>query len=124
VVRARAAVYALSSTLYDLSEEPKMTAMNIVHVRVKPGSEADFVKLNQEFERQDMAGMRHLWVVKTGERSYCIVGEWENFDAIVKSRSAMIANLDKMRDILEDLGGGRGVTEPYSGEALVEIAGR
>jgi hypothetical protein len=52
------------------------------------------------------------------------VGEWENFDAIVKSRSAMIANLDKMRDILEDLGGGRGVTEPYSGEAVVEIAGR
>ncbi len=98
--------------------------MNIVHVRVKPGREADFVNLNQEFERQDMTGMRHLWVVKTGERSYCIVGEWENFDAIVKSRSVMIANLDKMRDILEDLGGGRGVTEPYSGEAVVEIAGR
>ncbi len=101
-----------------------MTAMNIVHVRVKPGREADFVKLNQEFERQDMPGVRHLWVVKTGERSYIIVGEWENFDAIAKARPMMIANLDKMRDILEDLGGGRGVTEPYSGEAVVEISAR
>jgi hypothetical protein len=101
-----------------------MTAMNIVHMRVKPGREADFVKLNQEFEREDMPGMRHFWVVKTGERSYIIVGEWDNFDAIVKSRPTMIANLDKMRDILEDLGGGRGVTEPYSGEAVVEISAR
>jgi hypothetical protein len=99
-----------------------MTAMNIVHMRVKSGREADFVKLNQEFEREQMPGVRHLWVVKTGERSYCVVGEWENFDAIVKSRSVMIANLDKMRDLLEDLGGGRGVTEPYSGEAVVEIS--
>jgi hypothetical protein len=101
-----------------------MTAMNIVHMRVKPGREAEFVKLNQEFEREDMPGMRHFWVVKTGERSYIIVGEWDNFDAIVKSRPTMIANLDKMRDILEDLGGGRGVTEPYSGEAVVEISAR
>jgi hypothetical protein len=101
-----------------------MTAMNIVHMRVKPGREADFVKLNQEFEREDMPGMRHFWVVKTGERSYIVVGEWDNFDAIVKSRPTMIANLDKMRDILEDLGGGRGVTEPYSGEAVVEISAR
>jgi hypothetical protein len=101
-----------------------MTAMNIVHVRVKPGRKADFVELNREFERQDMPGMRHFWVVRTGERSYIIVGEWDNFDAIVKSRPTMIANLDKMRDILEDLGGGRGVTEPYSGEAVVEISAR
>jgi antibiotic biosynthesis monooxygenase (ABM) superfamily enzyme len=103
-------------------EEAKMTAMNVVHVRVKPGREADFVKLNQEFERQDMPGMRHIWVVKAGERSYIVVGEWDSFDAIVNSRSMMIANLDKMRDMLEDLGGGRGVTEPYSGEAVVEIS--
>jgi hypothetical protein len=99
-----------------------MTAMNIVHVRVKPGREAEFVRLNQEFERQQMQGMRHFWVVKTGERSYCIVGEWESFQSIVDARPVMIGNLDRMRDILEDLGGGRGVTEPYSGEAVVEIS--
>jgi hypothetical protein len=100
-----------------------MTAMNIVHARVKPGRDAEFLKLNQEFEREKMAGMRHFWIVKTGERSYIIVGEWDNFESIVNARPTMIASLDKMRDLLEDLGGGRGVTEPYSGEAVVEIAG-
>ena len=33
----------------------------------------------------------------------------------------MIKSLDGMRDMLEDLGGGRGVTEPYSGDVTVEI---
>ena len=101
-----------------------MTAMNVVHVRVKPGREGDFVKLPQALGKDERPGARHLCVVKTGERQYLIVGEWESFDAIIKARPAMIGNLDKMRDMLEDLGGGRGVTEPYSGEAIVEISGR
>lgn len=98
-----------------------MTAMNIVHVRVKPGREAEFLEVNKELARGDMKGARRFSVVKTGERSYIIVGEWESFDAIVKARPAMIGNLDRMREMLEDLGGGRGVTEPYSGEVVVEV---
>ena len=96
-----------------------MTAMNIVHVRVKPGREADFIKSNQQFMDEQPAGARRLWVVKTGERQYCIVGEWDGFDAIVGARPAMIASLDRMRDMLEDLGGGRGVTEPWSGVVVI-----
>jgi hypothetical protein len=33
----------------------------------------------------------------------------------------MIASLDKMRTLLEDLGSGLGVTDPVSGEAVLEI---
>ena len=33
----------------------------------------------------------------------------------------MIANLDKLRPLLEDLGGGRGVTEPWSGEVTLHM---
>jgi hypothetical protein len=37
----------------------------------------------------------------------------------------MIATLDKFRGMLEDLGGGLGVTDPVSGEVVVELpAGR
>ena len=100
-----------------------MTAMNIVHARVKPGQEEEFVKLQRQLAGEEMPGARKMWVVKTGERSYCIVGEWESFDAIVAARPKMIEALDQMRDMLEDLGGGRGVTEPYSGEAVVEVTG-
>jgi hypothetical protein len=33
----------------------------------------------------------------------------------------MIGNLDRFRDLLEDLGGGLGVTYAVSGEAVLEI---
>ena len=42
-------------------------------------------------------------------------------DGIVKSRPDMIKDLDRMRDLLEDLGSGLGVTDPVSGEAVAEI---
>jgi len=98
-----------------------MTAMNIVHMRVRPGREQDFLALNRQMLKE-MAppGGRGTWVVRTGERSYCFVGEWDSFEAIVKARPLMISQLDQMREMLEDLGGGRGVTEPYSGEVVAE----
>ena len=70
--------------------------------------------------RDEMKGLRKLAVIKTGERSYCIIGEWGSMDDIVKARPQMIASLDKMRGLLEDLGGGLGVTDPVSGEAVFE----
>jgi len=33
----------------------------------------------------------------------------------------MIGNLDRLRPILEELGGGLGVTDPVSGEAVLEL---
>ena len=35
----------------------------------------------------------------------------------------MIAILDGKRDLLEDLGGGLGVTDPVSGDAVLELSG-
>jgi hypothetical protein len=40
---------------------------------------------------------------------------------LVAARASMIATLDKMRPLLEDLGGGLGLTDPVSGEAVVEL---
>lgn len=99
-----------------------MTVMNIVHMRVKPGKETEFVALHKELGAAAMPGGRNFWVVKTGERSFCIVGEWSDMDALVKARPAMIASLDKLRPLLEDLGGGRGLTEPYSGEVAFHMS--
>jgi len=98
-----------------------MTAMNIVHMRVKPGREADFLALHREFERTNLPGMRNFWIVRTGEHSYCIVGEWTGMAELAAARPAMIANLDKIRPLLEDLGGGRGVTEPWSGDVALHL---
>lgn len=99
-----------------------MTAMNVVHMRVKHGMEEEFVRLHKDFDLKDMPGGRNVWLVKSGERSFIVVGEWTDMAAMVAARPAMIASLDKLRPILEDLGGGRGVTEPWSGEVALHLA--
>lgn len=96
-----------------------MTAMNVVHMRVKPGAEDQFIRIHEEFRGEDMPGSRNFRVVKSGERSFIVIGEWDSLDAMAAARPVMIGNLDRLRPILEDLGGGRGVTEPWSGEVVV-----
>ena len=39
---------------------------------------------------------------------------------LIAARPKMIARLDTFRGILEDLGGGLGVTDPVSGELVFE----
>lgn len=99
-----------------------MTAYNVVRNRVKPGREKDFEKAIRNFEK-DIPGWRKLAVIKTGKQTYCVIGEWDNMDSIVAARPKMIKSLDSFRDMLEDLGGSLGVTDPVSGEAVVEISG-
>lgn len=96
-----------------------MTAINVVHMRVKPGKDEEFLAIHRDFEIDKLPGGRHFNVVATGERMYCIVGEWDSMQALIGARSAMIANLDRLRPLLEDLGGGRGVTEPWSGNVVL-----
>ena len=103
-----------------------MTAFNVVRMRVKPGREKEFLALNASMDagmvaRMKKNGFRKARVIKTGERSYCFVGEWDSFDGIVKSRPDMIKDLDRMRGLLEDLGGSRGVTDAVSGEVVGEF---
>jgi hypothetical protein len=102
-----------------------MTAYNIVRMRVKPGYEDAFIAhhdamLKSAGEEFKAAGMHRFSLVKTGERDYCVLGEWDDFDSIVKARPAMIRSLDGMRSMLEDLGGDLGLTDPVSGEATAE----
>ena len=98
-----------------------MTVMNVVHMRVKPGQEAAYLAAHEAMRAAAMPGMRNFWLVKSGERSFIVVGEWDSMEAMDAARPAMIANLDKIRPILEDLGGGRGVTEPWVGEVALHL---
>lgn len=96
-----------------------MTVMNVVHMRVKPGKEEDFLRIHRDMSTEPLKGGVGFSIVKSGERSFIVIGEWESMTALVDARPAMIANLDKLRPLLEDLGGGRGVTEPWSGEVVL-----
>jgi hypothetical protein len=68
-----------------------------------------------------LKGFRKGGLIKTGDRTYCLIGEWNAMADIVAARSALIGSLDKMRNLLEDMGGGLGVTDPVSGEVVVAL---
>jgi len=93
-----------------------MTAFNAVRFRVKPGRDQEFLDAHKTV---DWPGLLHVNIVKTGERSYCIIAEWTDMAALAKARPSMIATLDSFRHTLEDLGGGLGVTDPVSGPVVL-----
>ncbi len=99
-----------------------MSAMNVVRMRVKPGHERAYIDLHETRDLAGFEGMRSLNVVSTGDREFVFVGEWESMEALAAARPAMIATLDSFRDMLEDLGGDLGVTDPRSGEVVVSRA--
>ncbi len=96
-----------------------MTAYNVVHFKVKSGMEKAFEDAHRV--EPGFSGFKGGALVKTGDRTYCFVGAWENFDRIVAARPMMLPMLDSFRHMLEDLGGGLGVTNAVSGSAVVEF---
>ncbi len=98
-----------------------MTAFNAVRFRVKPGREQDFLDAHKKVST-DWPGLKRVNIIKAGaERSYCIIAEWTDMDALAKARPNMIATLDTLRPMLEDLGGGLGLTDPVSGPVVLEL---
>ena len=97
-----------------------MAAFNVVRFRVKPGRELEFIDAHRSM-RPDMKGFAGGWLVKTGERTFCVIGQWRRFLDIVNARPQMLEMLDGMREMLEDLGGDLGATDPVSGEAVAKL---
>ncbi len=98
-----------------------MTAFNIVRMRVKPGFEEEFRKVGSAQRRDHLDGLRSAHLVKTGERTYHFIGQWDSMEQLVAARPLMIKNLDASRPFLEDLGEEKGVTDAVSGEEVVEL---
>jgi hypothetical protein len=97
-----------------------MTAFNAVRFRVKPGRDQEFLDAHKEIDG-GWPGLRHVNMIKTGDRSYCIIAEWTDMDALAKARPNMVATLNSFRDTLEDLGGGLGVTDAVAGPVVLAL---
>jgi len=91
-----------------------MTAFNAVRFRVKPGRNQDFLDAHQKVER-DWPGLRHVNIIQSGDQDYCIIGEWDDMDALAAARPNMIATLDSFRDTLD------GGTDPVSGPVVLTL---
>jgi quinol monooxygenase YgiN len=97
-----------------------MTAFNAVRFKVKPGRDQDFLQAHRNVER-DWPGLEKVNLIQTGEHDYCIIGQWSDMDSLAAARPHMAATLDTFPGTLEDLGEGRGVTDPVSGPVVLEL---
>ena len=91
-----------------------MTAFNAVRFTVKPGRNQDFLDAHESVDR-DWPGLRHVNMIKTGDQTFCIIGEWDDMGALANARPHMIATLDTFRDMLD------GDTDPVSGPVVLEL---
>ncbi len=97
-----------------------MNVFNVVKFKVKDGQDEVFLKAHREGKAK-WPGLIKGTIINTGERSYCLIGEWSSTDALVSARPAMIKTLDGFRAVLDDLGDGRGLTDAVSGPAVLTI---
>ena len=97
-----------------------MTAFNIVRFKVQPGRQDHFIQAHRNALR-NYKGFRGGVLVRTGEQTFCIIGEWASHKAMAEARPHMIGLLDTFRASLEDLGNGLGVTDPVSGEVVLRL---
>jgi hypothetical protein len=97
-----------------------MTAFNAVRFCVKPGREQEFLDAHRNVQ-SDWPGLQRVNMIKTGDRTFCIIAEWTDMDALAAARPQMIATLNTFRDTLEDLGNGLGVTDPVSGPVVLAL---
>jgi len=97
--------------------------MNVVRSKVKEGHKDECMKkLSKFFDSiKGTAGLISMKQIQTGPNSMCIVGEWENEQSIAKARDKMIAGLDSVRSLLEEISPELGVTDPVSGPVIMEV---
>ena len=65
-------------------------------------------------------GLISMKQIQTGPNTMCIIGEWKDEQSIAKAREKMIAGLDSVRSLLEEISPELGVTDPVSGPVIME----
>jgi hypothetical protein len=68
-----------------------MTAFNAVRFRVRPGHDQKFIDAHKNIS---WPGLRHAYMIKTGDHTYCIIAEWPGMETLAIARPNMIATLD------------------------------
>ena len=96
--------------------------MNVVKSKVKEGKKDEYMKKLKEFFNniKGTDGLISMKQIQTGPNTMCIIGEWKDEQSIAKAREKMIAGLDSVRSLLEEISPELGVTDPVSGPVIKE----
>ena len=96
--------------------------MNVVRSKVKEGKKDECMKKLKEFfdNMKGTDGLILMKQIQTGPNNMCIIGEWKDEKSITKARDKMIAGLDTVRPLLEEISPELGLTDPVSGPVIME----
>jgi hypothetical protein len=97
-----------------------MSTFNVVRFRVKPGQEEKFLDAHRG-SKANWPGLSRGVILKTNDRTYCLIGEWADNATMVDARGMMITTLNSFRETLEDLGSEPGVTDAVSGPVVLDL---
>ena len=70
-----------------------MIAYNIVRFRTRPGQDKAFIEAHEKAVL-NVTGFRKGALIRTGDRTFCFIGEWDNMDSLAAARPAMATTLD------------------------------
>ena len=91
---------------------------NVVRFIVKDGNQEALI---EKFDnRPEFDGIRNSILIQTGDKTFCSIGIWKDENSLVKNRDNMIAFLDTMRHLLEEISPELGVTDPVAGTIVSE----
>ena len=92
--------------------------MNVVRFKLKPNCVDKYFEV---IAKTSFEGMTQRYIAKTGDYDYCFVGIWKSAEAMAAQRPAMIAHLDEVRGLMEELSPELGVTDPVSGNIVSKV---
>ena len=96
--------------------------MNVVRSKVKEDKKDEYMKKLKEFfnNMKGTDGLISMKQIQTAPNNMCIIGEWKDEQSIAKARDKMVAGLDTVRPLLEEISPELGVTDAVSGSVIME----
>ena len=93
--------------------------ISTVRFLVKHDCVDDFIKQHNEPGGIDQAGVGlNQYLIRTGDRTFAWIGIFESETAIAEVRPHLIEQLDKIRDLLEEISPEIGISDPASGPVV------
>ena len=92
---------------------------NVVRFVVKDGNQDSFIAIYNK--RTSLDGLLSRVLLKTGDKTFCSVGIWEDEASLVKNRENMNLFLNSFRDMLEEISPELVLTDAVSGAVVAEI---
>ena len=93
--------------------------ISTVRFLVKEGCVDEFMRMHNSPDGINQKGIGiKQYMTKTGDRTFTWIGLFESEDQIAGLRPHLVGELDKIRDLLDEISSEVGLTDPASGPVI------